>query len=115
MAISEIGQNVKPNSSNNPFNPNAISEIGEKISKQGTKQVEKKVTKQVAKQVAKKNPAAALTEVVLVLGIGGISAALIANQYDADFSDIYKDIVEGYVDDEYGFLKDLFPQKDCDK
>lgn len=62
-----------------------------------------KVTKQVAKQVAKKNPAAALTEVVLVLGIGGISAALIANQYDADFSDIYKDIVEGYVDDEYGF------------
>ena len=114
-AISEIGQNVKPNSSNNPFNPNAISEIGEKISKQGTKQVEKKVTKQVAKQVAKKNPAAALTEVVLVLGIGGISAALIANQYDADFSDIYKDIVEGYVDDEYGFLKDLFPQKDCDK
>lgn len=107
-----FGQNVK---SNNPFNPNAISEIGEKISKQGTKQVEKKVTKQVAKQVAKKNPAAALTEVVLVLGIGGISAALIANQYDADFSDIYKDIVEGYVDDEYGFLKDLFPQKDCDK
>ena len=114
-AISEIGQNVKPNSSNNPFNPNAISEIGEKISKQGTKQVEKKVTKQVAKQVAKKNPAAALTEVVLVLGIGGISAALIANQYDADFSDIYKDIVEGYVDDEYGFFFFFFPQKDCDK
>ena len=62
--------------------------------------------KNVGKQGFKRG--SALAEPVIVLGVGAIMAAMIANQYKGytTFGDTYKNILGGYWNDQYGFIND---------
>ena len=100
-----------------PFGLNVKSSLPpmNNVADQIVKQESKVVSKQLMKQGMKRNPAGVITEVLIVLGIGAINAAVIANMYGVDFSGVYKDIIGGYMDSEYGFLNNFLPQKECVK
>jgi len=86
-------------------------QVKNQLTKQAEKQVEKQVVKGVAKGAAKRNPVATVTEIGIV-GVGAaFGAGYIGYKYGDDFWDTYKDIVGGYIEDEYGFIKDWFESK----
>ena len=73
----------------------------EKAAKQTTKQAGKQLAKQGAKQAVKNNPVGKYAEIGIV-GVGAaIGAGYIWSKYGGDFGEYYKDIVGGYIQDEY--------------
>lgn len=94
-----------------PFGQNVSKEYANKMAKQTGKKVEKQVAKQVGKQAVKGNPVGKYAEGAIV-GIGAaIGAGYIAWKYDGNFGELYKDIVGGYIDDEYGWM---LPNDTCE-
>lgn len=68
---------------------------------QEAKQAIKQGSKQAIKQGSKRGNA--LAEPVLLLGGAAIGAGIITYKYDANFGEIFRDIVGGYIKSEYGF------------
>ncbi len=81
------------------------------LAKQGSKQLAKQGSKQLAKQAFKNNPVGKYAEIG-ILGIGtAIGAGYIAWKYDGNFGELYKDIIGGYIEDEYGWM---LPNNTCE-
>jgi len=86
---------------NKPFGQNVSKEYAEKMAKQAGKQATKQGAKLAGKQAVKSNPVGKFAEAGIV-GIGAaIGAGYIWSKYGGDFGEYYKDIVGGYIQDEY--------------
>ncbi len=111
MTINEIGKNLEQMLNNNQLS--WIKKSAENLIKAKNYSQTGSIwtaAKNMGKQGLKRG--SALAEPVIVLGIGAIMAAIIANQYKGytTFGDTYKNILEGYWNDQYGFINDWWNQ-----